>query len=116
MHDHRMAMVAAGIATLLLSIMLFGTLVDVLLPAAEQRLFARQHHHAAGQHAEADRGGGRPCRGDHRKDQSVDRVFERVNVGEGHVNIVLKKHRDGEQQRVRAQPVARRSRHCPTRA
>ena len=26
-------------------------------------------------------------------DPSVDRVFERVNVGEGHVNIVLKKHR-----------------------
>ena len=27
------------------------------------------------------------------KDPSVDRVFERINVGEGHVNIVLKKHR-----------------------
>jgi multidrug efflux pump subunit AcrB len=28
------------------------------------------------------------------KDPSVDRVFERVNVGEGHLNIVLKKHRE----------------------
>ena len=28
-----------------------------------------------------------------KKDPSVDRVFERINVGEGHVNIVLKKNR-----------------------
>ena len=41
MHDHRMAMVGAGIVTLLLSIVLFGTLSHVLLPAAERRLFAR---------------------------------------------------------------------------
>ena len=28
-----------------------------------------------------------------KKDPSVDWVFERINVGEGHVNIVLKKNR-----------------------
>ena len=66
MHDHRLAMVGAGVATLLLSVVLFGTLLDVLLPAAEQRFLARQHHPASGHHAEADGGGGRPRRGDHR--------------------------------------------------
>ena len=35
--------------------------VDVLLPAAELRLFAGQHHAAAGKHAQADRSGGRPA-------------------------------------------------------
>ena len=40
------------------------------------------------------------------RDPSVDRVFERVNVGEGHVNVVLKKDRKLKSYRVRAQPSA----------
>ncbi len=36
--------------------------VDVLLPPAQQRLFARQHHPGSGQHAQGNRGGGRPRR------------------------------------------------------
>ncbi len=93
LQDHRMTMVGAGLATLLLSVLLFGTLsmsffppqnddysrVNVVLPpgttlkqteAATDRVAARVS-----------------------KDPNVARVFERVNVGTGRVNIVLKKDR-----------------------
>ena len=68
--------------------------VDVLLPTAEQRLFAREHHHATREHAQGYRRRGRRAAAIIRSDPSVERVFERINVGEGHVNIVLKKNRE----------------------
>jgi multidrug efflux pump subunit AcrB len=93
MMDHRLAMVGAGVATLLLSVILFGTLsvsffppqnsdysrVNITLPPGST---LRQTE------AVVDRVAAIIS-----KDPSVDRVFERINVGEGHVNIVLKKNR-----------------------
>ena len=94
MHDHRLAMVAAGLATLLLSITLFGTLsmsffppqnddysrVNVTLPPGST---LKQTEAATDRVAALVS-----------KDKNVERVFERVNIATGRVNIVLKKDRD----------------------
>jgi len=94
MHDHRLAMVAAGVATLLLSITLFGTLsmsffppqnddysrVNVTLPPGST---LKQTEAATDRVAALVS-----------KDKNVERVFERVNIATGRVNIVLKKDRD----------------------
>ena len=91
--DHRLYMVGAGLGALLLSVVLFATLsmafqpplnldfsqVNVTLPpgatlkqteVVEDRVAAIV-----------------------RKDPDVQRVFERINVGDGHLNIVLNKKR-----------------------
>ena len=115
MHDHRMVMVGAGFVTLLLSIALFGTLPMSFFPPQNSDF----------------RGSTSPCRRAARSrrpkrwptasrrssasDPNVDRVFERINVGDGHVNIVLKKDRHAEEHRVRAQACRPRSPRCPTR-
>ena len=93
MHDHRLAMVAAGFATLLLSVILFGTLSVSFFPPQNSD-YSRVN---------ITMPPGTPLKATERmvdrvaavisKDPSVERVFERVNVGEGHVNIVLKKNR-----------------------
>jgi multidrug efflux pump subunit AcrB len=93
MHDHRMLMVGAGFATLLLSIVLFGTLSVSFFPP-ENSDFSRvnitmppgstlKETEVVVDRAAAIVG----------RDENVDRVFERINVGEGHLNVVLKKHR-----------------------
>ena len=93
LHDHRLAMVGAGVATLLLSITLFSfcsvsffppqnsdySRVNVTMPPGS----TLKDTEAVVDHASAIIA----------KDPSVDRVFERINVGQGHVNIVLKKNR-----------------------
>jgi len=93
MQDHRMTMVGAGIATLLLSVVLFGTLsmsffppqnddysrVNIVLPPGST---LKQTE------AATDRVAALVV-----TDPNVERVFERVNVGTGRVNIVLKKDR-----------------------
>jgi multidrug efflux pump subunit AcrB len=93
MHDHRLAMVAAGFATLLLSIVLFGTLSTSFFPPQNSdysRVNITMPPGSTLKQTEAvvDRAAAIIAR-----DPNVDRVFERVNVGQGHVNIVLKKHR-----------------------
>src|SRR5690348_1416713 len=93
MHDHRLAMVAAGFATLLLSIVLFGTLSQSFFPPQNSdysRVNITMPPGATLKDTEAvvDR-----TAAIIKKDPSVDRVFERINVGQGHVNIVLKKNR-----------------------
>ncbi|MEO8175186.1 MAG: efflux RND transporter permease subunit, partial [Sphingomicrobium sp.] len=94
LHDHRLTMVGAGIVTLLLSIVLFGTLsqsffppqnddyarVNITLPPGST---LKQTEQAT------DRVAAMVV-----KDHNVERVFERINVGTGRVNIVLKKSRD----------------------
>jgi multidrug efflux pump subunit AcrB len=94
MHDHRLAMVGAGIATLLVSIILFGTLsmsffppqnsdysrVNITLPPGST---LKQTEAVTDQVAAIVK-----------KDPTVERVFERINVASGRVNIVLKKDRD----------------------
>ena len=93
MHDHRLAMVAAGFATLLLSIVLFGTLSTSFFPPQNSdysRVNITMPPGSTLKETErvVDRVAALIS-----KDSNVDRVFERVNVGEGHVNIVLRKHR-----------------------
>jgi multidrug efflux pump subunit AcrB len=94
MKDHRLAMVGAGFATLLLSVALFGTLSMSFFPPQNSdysRVNITMPPGTTLKETEAvvDRVSDVIS-----KDPSVDRVFERINVGEGHVNIVLKKHRD----------------------
>ena len=93
MHDHRLAMVGAGIATLLLSVILFGTLstsffppqnsdysrVNITLPPGT----TLKQSEAVTDHVAAIV----------LRNPTVERVFERIGVGSGHVNIVLKKKR-----------------------
>jgi multidrug efflux pump subunit AcrB len=93
LQDHRLVMVAAGFATLLLSVVLFATLSTSFFPPQNSDYSRANITMAPGstlQDTEAvvDRTAAIIS-----KDPNVDRVFERVNVGEGHVNIVLKKHR-----------------------
>ncbi|HWC55666.1 MAG TPA: efflux RND transporter permease subunit, partial [Sphingomicrobium sp.] len=94
LHDHRLAMVGAGVVTLLLSVVLFGTLsmsffppqnddysrVNVTLPPGST---LKDTERAVDRVAALVS-----------KDPSVQRVFERVNVASGRVNIVLKKDRE----------------------
>jgi len=93
MRDHRLAMVGAGVATLLLSIVLFGTLSMSFFPPQNSdysRVNITMPPGSTLKDTEAvvDRAAAIIS-----KDPSVDRVFERINVGQGHVNIVLKKKR-----------------------
>ena len=93
MHDHRLAMVGAGLATLLLSIILFGTLSTSFFPPQNSDYSRVNITLPPGStlkdtEAVVDRVAAIIS-----KDPNVDRVFERINVGDGHVNIVLKKKR-----------------------
>jgi multidrug efflux pump subunit AcrB len=93
MHDHRLVMVGAGVATLLLSVVLFGTLPLSFFPP-ENDDFARvnitlppgttlkQTEDVVDRVAQMIA-----------RDPNVDRTFERINVGNGRVSIVLKKTR-----------------------
>jgi multidrug efflux pump subunit AcrB len=93
MHDHRMVMVAAGFVTLLLSIVLFGTLSTSFFPPQNSdysRVNITMPPGSTLKETEAVVDRAAVIVG---RDPNVDRVFERINVGEGHLNIVLKKHR-----------------------
>jgi multidrug efflux pump subunit AcrB len=93
MHDHRLAMVAAGFGTLLLSVVLFGSLSMSFFPPQNSDYSRVNITLPPGSTLkETERVVDRVA-AIVQKDENVDRVFERVNVGEGHVNIVLKKHR-----------------------
>jgi multidrug efflux pump subunit AcrB len=93
MQDHRLVMVGAGLATLLLSIVLFGTLSMSFFPPQNSDYSRANITMAPGSTlAETEAVVDRVAKVVS-KDPSVDRVFERVNVGEGHLNIVLKKDR-----------------------
>jgi multidrug efflux pump subunit AcrB len=94
MHDHRLAMVGAGIVTLLASIILFGMLPMSFFPPQNSdysRVNITMPPGSTLKETEAvvDRAAAIIS-----KDPNVERVFERINVGEGHVNVVLKKHRE----------------------
>ena len=114
MHDHRMAMVGAGVATLLLSVVLFGTLSMSFFPPQNSdysRVNITLPPGSTLKQTEAvvDRVAAIVS-----SDPSVERVFERVNVGDGHVNIVLKKDRKMTSTEFERELVARRSRRSPT--
>ncbi len=92
--DHRLVMVGAGLATLMVSAVLFGTLsmtfqpplnrdfsfVNITLPPGTT---LQQTEAVADRVAAAVK-----------DDPNVERVFERVRVGTARVNIVLKKDRE----------------------
>ena len=93
MKDHRLAMVGAGVITLLLSVVLFGTLPLSFFPP-ENDDFARVNVTLAPgttlkqTEAVIDR-----VANIVQNDPDVERTFERADVGSGHVSIVLKKSR-----------------------
>jgi multidrug efflux pump subunit AcrB len=94
LQDHRLAMVAAGLATLLLSIVLFGTLSTSFFPPQNSDYSRANITMAPGSTLEDTERVVDKTAAIVSKDPNVDRVFERINVGEGHLNIVLKKHRE----------------------
>jgi multidrug efflux pump subunit AcrB len=94
MHDHRLTMVAAGIVTLLLSVGLFGTLSQSFFPPENSDCSRANVTMAPGATLKETEAAVDAVAALVEKDPSVERVFERVNVGSGRVNIVLKKDRD----------------------
>jgi multidrug efflux pump subunit AcrB len=94
MHDHRLTMVAAGIVTLLLSVGLFGTLSQSFFPPENSDYSRANVTMAPGATLKETEAAVDAVAALVEKDPSVERVFERVNVGSGRVNIVLKKDRD----------------------
>ncbi len=94
LQDHRLVMVAAGAATLLLSVVLFGTLSTSFFPPQNSDYSRANIVMAPGSTLKDTEQVVDHVAAAISKDPNVDRVFERINVGEGHVNIVLKKKRD----------------------
>ena len=94
LQDHRMATVGAGIATLLLSIVLFGTLSQSFFPPQNEDFSRVNIVLAPGTTLKQTEVVVDKVAGIVAKDPSVERVFERVNVGNGRVSIVLKKDRE----------------------
>ncbi|HEX3423632.1 MAG TPA: efflux RND transporter permease subunit [Sphingomicrobium sp.] len=93
LQDHRLVMVAAGFGTLLLSAVLFGTLSTSFFPPQNSDYSRANITMAPGSTLKDTEAVVDKTAAIISKDPNVDRVFERVNVGVGHVNIVLKKKR-----------------------
>jgi multidrug efflux pump subunit AcrB len=93
MQDHRMAMVGAGIGTLLLSVVLFGTLSISFFPPQNDDYARINITLPPGATLKSTEAATDRVAAIVKKDPSVERVFERVNVGTGRVNVVLKKSR-----------------------
>jgi len=94
MHDHRLAMVGAGFGTLLLSVILFGTLSMSFFPPQNSDYSRVNITLPPGSTLKQTEAATDRVAAIVQKDPTVERVFERVNVGTGRVNIVLKKDRD----------------------
>jgi multidrug efflux pump subunit AcrB len=93
MHDHRMTMVGAGIVTLLLSVALFGTLPQSFFPPQNSDYSRVNITLPPGSTLKQTEAATDRVAAIVSRDPNVERVFERVNVGSSHVNIVLKKKR-----------------------
>jgi multidrug efflux pump subunit AcrB len=94
LQDHRLVMVGAGIETLLVSIILFGTLSMSFFPPQNNDFSRVNITMAPGSTLDQTEDVSSKVSAIVAKDPSVDRVFERVNVGTASVNIVLKKDRE----------------------
>ena len=94
MADHRFAMVGAGIATLLLSAVLFSFIPQSFFPPQNSDFSRANITMPPGTTLKETEAMVDRVAAIIQKDPNVESVFERVNVGEGHVNIVLKKHRE----------------------
>ncbi|HUP66999.1 MAG TPA: efflux RND transporter permease subunit [Sphingomicrobium sp.] len=93
LQDHRMAMVGAGFLTLLVSIALFGTLPQSFFPPQNDDFARINITLAPGTTLKQTEVVVDKVAAMIQKDPSVERVFERANVGNGRVSIVLKKDR-----------------------
>ena len=94
MQDHRLVMVGAGVVTLLLSVILFGTLSMSFFPPQNSDYSRVNITLPPGSTLKQTEAATDRVAAIVSKDPTVERVFERVNVGTGRVNIVLKKDRD----------------------
>ena len=94
LHDHRMAMVGAGLVTLLLSVILFGTLSMSFFPPQNDDYSRINITMAPGATLKQTEDVADRVAALVKKDPSVERVFERINVANARVNIVLKKDRE----------------------
>jgi multidrug efflux pump subunit AcrB len=93
LQDHRMAMVGAGLFTLLLSVVLFATLPQSFFPPQNSDYSRVNITLAPGSTLDQTEGVTDRVANILVRDPSVDRVFESIQVGSAHVNIVLKKNR-----------------------
>jgi multidrug efflux pump subunit AcrB len=93
MQDHRLVMVAAGFATLLLSVVLFGTLSMSFFPPQNDDYSRVNITLPPGSTLKQTEAATDRVAALVSKDPNVERVFERVNIATGRVNIVLKKKR-----------------------
>jgi multidrug efflux pump subunit AcrB len=91
--DHRMAMVGAGLLTLVLSGVLFAMLPQSFFPPQNDDYSRVNLTLPPGTTLKQTERATDRVAAIVSKDPSVERVFERVNVGSGRVNIVLKKDR-----------------------
>ena len=93
MFDHRFAMVGAGILTLLLSGFLFSMIPQSFFPPQNSDFSRANITMPPGTTLKETEAVVDRVAAIIEKDPNVQSVFERINVGEGHVNIVLKKDR-----------------------
>ena len=94
MQDHRLVMVGAGVATLLVSIALFGTLSTSFFPPENSDYSRVNITLAPGSTLEETEAVTDRVAKIVKADPNVDRVFESIQVGTAHVNVVLKKKRE----------------------
>src|SRR5690242_10474607 len=91
--DHRTYMVGAGIATLMMSAALFAMLPQSFFPPQNDDYSRANITLPPGSTLKQTEVATDQVAAIVQKDPSVERVFERINVGSGRVNIVLKKDR-----------------------
>jgi multidrug efflux pump subunit AcrB len=91
--DHRTYMVGAGIGTLVVSAALFATLPQSFFPPQNDDYSRANVTLPPGSTLKQTETAVDRVAAIISKDPSVERVFERINVGSGRVNIVLKKDR-----------------------
>jgi len=91
--DHRMAMVGAGIGAMVLTVVLFATLPMTFQPAINLDDSDVNFSLAPGATLKQSEAVADKIAAILRVQPEVERVYERVNVGSGHVSAVLKKDR-----------------------
>jgi multidrug efflux pump subunit AcrB len=91
--DHRMAMVGAGFGALVLSVVMFATLPMTFQPPLNLDFSQVNITLPPGSTLEETEVVEGRVAALLRKDPDVEHVFQRINVGNGHLNVVLKKDR-----------------------
>ena len=93
LQDHRLAMVFAGLVTLLLSVALFATLPQSFFPPQNSDFSRANITLPPGSTIEQTEAVADRVANVIQRDPSVERVFESIQVGTAHVSIILKKTR-----------------------